>query len=126
MSNGSFADKSDDIFELVENDIAFLSKNNNQFIICGDFNARTKTEPDYCISKDSHILNEYLDLPFPLPDDDLPIPRLNSDTQNCNKRGQKLLNLCKSADLRILNGRFFGDTKWGILPVILTMEILAL
>ena len=101
--------KSDDIFELIENDITSLSNNGNQFIFCGDFNARTNTEPDFCTTNNADTLNKHLDLPF-LLSDDVPIPRCNLDTQNCNSRGQKLLQMCKCADLRILNGRFFGDT----------------
>ena len=110
ISNGSFAEKSDDIFELIENDIASFSKDGSQFILCGYFNARTNNETDYCISENSNTLNKHLDLPFSLVDD-IPIPRSNSDTQKCNGRGERLLQLCKSTDLRILNGRFFLDTN---------------
>ena len=62
-----------------------------------------------CASNTSDTLKEHLDLPF-RSNDDIPIPRLNSDTQRVNERGKKLLQLCKNTDIRILNGRFFGDT----------------
>ena len=37
------------------------------------------------------------------------MPRHNMDTSG-NNYGEKLLDLCKGTGLRILNGRFLGDT----------------
>jgi exonuclease III len=45
-ANSSFAAKRDDLFEIIENDIASYSKSGD-CLVCGDFNARTSTHPDY-------------------------------------------------------------------------------
>lgn len=69
--------------------------------IQGDFNARTGTEPDfieYDKSDDSfYILNL-----------EKPLVRNSEDRKLC-ERGTKLLDLCKSMDFLIVNGRKTGD-----------------
>ena len=72
--------------------------------LMGDINARVKTLPDY--------LTETHDIYIPLPDNyeyDLPDPRNNRDAKS-NVCGTQLLELCKYAQLRILNGRTAGDS----------------
>ena len=109
ISNGSFSHKSDDVLALIENDSAKFSSDGSQLFACGDFNARTNHDKDFCIQDDSDKLNDLIDLPIHL-NDDVAIARNNADSHKTDKRGTKLLQLCKSTGLRILNGRFFGDT----------------
>ena len=72
----------------------------------GDFNARTGKKLDYLLSEDN------TDIPVPPDiyevDSDILLPRHNVDTKT-NKYGDSLLSLCKSASLRICNGRKLGD-----------------
>ena len=102
----SYSQKSDDIFEHIERDIAHFSSDGSQFLICGDFNARTNVSEDYCTSDN---IDDFVRLPHAYIQD-IPMPRLNMDTSSTNNYGDKLLDLCKGTGLRILNGRFLGDT----------------
>jgi hypothetical protein len=101
-----FAQKSDeDIFSILESNIAHYSNLGN-CIVCGDFNARTSLEQDYC---NSDNLDKYLDISSTLVSTHH-LDRRNCDKHKVDNHGQKLLSLCKSSDLRILNGRIFGDS----------------
>ena len=77
-----------------------------QLLLLGDLNARTQTLCDY-------IPNESFDY-IPLSNDLYNLdsvetyPRNNMD-MGSNSYGNKLLELCKTVPLRILNGRMFGD-----------------
>ena len=104
--NSSFAKKSDDIFELLENDICKFSKDGD-ILLTGDFNARTNTTPDYCTNDD---IGEFIDLPVDYQQD-VPLIRFNSDNNPVDFNGDKLLNLCKNTGLRLINGRFLGDVS---------------
>ena len=92
-----------DIFEDLENDINTF-KNNYSVVLVGDFNARTGTEIDFLIDEHNNFI----------PSDDPPLPteipnRKSFDNQ-VNEHGKCLLQICKSLDLRILNGRCKGDS----------------
>ena len=102
----SYSHKSGDIFLLIERDIAHFSNDGSQFLICGDFNARTNISEDYCTSDN---IDNFIKLPHAYIQD-VPMPRHNMDTSSTNNHGEKLLDLCKGTGLRILNGRFLGDT----------------
>ena len=85
-----------------------LTDNKCQFLVCGDFNARTSDLADY-VQDDTavHIL-----VP---PDDystDLPLKRVSED-KGFNRYGSELLDFCKQTGLRILNGRARVDGNIG-------------
>jgi uncharacterized protein YpiB (UPF0302 family) len=103
-ANSSFSSKRDNIFEILESDIAKYSQYGN-CLICGDFNARTATEPDYCLDENS---NDYVSLPNDYVSD-IPLKRNNLDIEKPDDHGKQLLTLCKTSGLRILNGRTVGD-----------------
>lgn len=74
-------------------------------LLCGDFNARTGTEPD-CIDPagNSHIFNN---LSAPL----IPITMTrNNPDKTINKNGKELVHLCRALGLYMLNGRIRGDS----------------
>ena len=78
-------------------------------IVFGDMNARTAEQPDFVELDSSNHL--------PLPDDyieDLPstVYRTNQD-RVANPQGNLLLELCKSCNLRIVNGRMHADKNKG-------------
>ena len=94
---------------LLENEISSFS-NSGKVILMGDFNARTGQNPDFIMRDNSkinnfdasHLLPEYYEV-------DSEIGRNNQDT--CfNAQGKSLLDLCISSRLRILNGRYIGDS----------------
>ena len=81
----------------------FSSKGN--VIVIGDFNARTSDKDDF-ITNDviqNDILREVSEILTYETDTVLPT-RVNPD-KTVNEYGRKLLSLCKSSGLRILNGR---------------------
>ena len=95
----------EDIYEDLTEKIAKYSAM-GQIMLIGDLNARTQELLDY-------IPNESLDY-IPLEGEMYNVdtigtsPRNNMDTGS-NSYGAKLLDLCKTVPLRILNGRIFGD-----------------
>lgn len=74
-------------------------------MILGDLNARTGTKSDY-VTQDADVVTiENL-----LVERDVELgSRLSQDLKIC-PRGNKLIDICVSAKLRILNGRIIGDT----------------
>ena len=94
-------------FTKLENDISFfLSK--GEVILSGDFNARTGGLNDF-IQNDG-VNDNFTDCP--VPEDytpDLPLERNQLDQKN-NLHGNLLVNICKSSQMRIVNGRFLGDS----------------
>ncbi|CAG2186412.1 unnamed protein product [Mytilus edulis] len=96
----------DSDLENLENEISSFSIE-GQIILIGDFNSRTAMKADY-IENDSDEINNFdgIDL---LPESyitDIDIRRVNQDS-TLNTLGNKLLELCSSSRLRILNGRFW-------------------
>ena len=98
-----------------DNDIFYLENEINNFsnkgsiLLIGDFNARTGCNLDF-IENDSteinkfttqNLLPEYYDTDF--------VKKRNSVDKVVNLQGKNLLDLCVSARLRMLNGRYIGD-----------------
>ena len=85
-----------------------LTNNRCQFLVCGDFNARTSDFPDY-------VQDDNEDHIHVLPDDystDTPLKRVSED-RGFNRYGSELLDFCKQTGLRILNGRAGVDGNVG-------------
>ena len=100
-------DESELVFSKLHGEITHF-KEMGEIILCGDFNARTSGLTDFIPNDDSsENINEY-----PVPSDyhaDLPLSRQNLD-KSCNLHGNLLINICKDLQLRLLNGRFLGDS----------------
>ena len=83
-------------------------KAEGEILICGDFNARTCGLDDFIQNDDvNNNINE-----CPVPSDyavDTPLRRKQLDHVH-NIHGNLLVNICKDLQLRILNGRFLGDS----------------
>ena len=74
-------------------------------ILLGDLNARTGVELDYIANDtDAYMSNNK----SYIIDREL-LPRISQDSAHVCPRGKILLDLCNSAQLRILNGRTMGD-----------------
>ena len=94
---------SSDMFDQLENDIInYMSK--GYVLLLGDFNARTGKYVD-SVSKDGNELIEN-----DRSANSLHPPNRNTFDNVINKHGKRLLEICKSFDLKILNGRTKGDT----------------
>ena len=77
-----------------------------EVIIQGDLNARTGREKDFV---NPHLVDEndnHKEV------ENMGVIQRNSEDTIVNKRGEELLELCKSLDMVILNGRKAGD-PWG-------------
>lgn len=79
-----------------------------EILICGDLNAWTGGLHDFIPHNE---INENIK-ECPLPGNyisDIPTPRHQIDKIS-NLHGNLLTNLCKDMQLKILNGRFLGDS----------------
>ena len=112
---------SDDIFDnLAEDILRFRSDINVPIILVGDFNSRTSCLDDFVDAEvdlgpiagidmsDNDIFNSKGDL----EDAGLITERYNADRRT-NNNGHRLIELCKSADVKIVNGRFGSDKHIG-------------
>lgn len=93
-----------DIFNELESQITtYLAK--GKVMLLGDINARTSNRDDFIFNDfiNCDILSEVIELLTYEIDKPLPV-RINPD-KVVNEYGSKLLSLCKSSGLRILNGR---------------------
>lgn len=96
-------------FETLENEISIFA-NKGKILLVGDFNSRTGCHPDYIVN-DSLRLNDFSEeniLPRNYLIDSVD-ERKNQDKIS-NNHGKKLLEMCISSRLRILNGRYMGDS----------------
>lgn len=93
------------IFSTLLSDIEKYSKLGN-FIIQGDFNAYTNTQPDFILfDKDSHCVNgDDLHNQY-----DSTLWRDDLDHKHTNNSEKLLLNICRETVIRILNNRTTAD-----------------
>ena len=92
-----------DILDILDKDITKF-KDHGDILLCGDLNARTGSQPDAIFEDDKLYL--------PLGDNysiDKNITKRMSKDSTVDGRGKQLLDLCIGQQLRILNGRAFGD-----------------
>lgn len=90
-----------------------------EVILAGDFNARTGSLPDWLDSAEIEALAEvpgFASVSKPV----FATSRASQDGM-VNKAGRLLLELCQTAECRILNGRAEGDRE-GSLPAFLQRE----
>ena len=91
-----------EIFEEFEKDIIHFSSKANVTTL-GDFNARTSKQEDFVSNEGNEYIPDTSENSFYLKE------RQNFDT-SINNHGKKLIEICKTCDLRILNGRTLGDS----------------
>ncbi|CAG2252864.1 unnamed protein product [Mytilus edulis] len=100
-------DDSELIFTQLQNEIMQF-KHQGEILICGDFNARTGGLQDYIQNDDEN--ENFIDCPVPINySPDIPLVRRQMDREK-NIHGTLLVSLCKDLQLRLLNGRFLGDS----------------
>ena len=90
------------LFDLLEDEHAHFLQSfpEYHFIITGDFNARTASEPDYLAYESMHVIGTDTDF-----DQNDIIPTRQSRDSEVNYYGKCLLEMCKASGLRIVNGR---------------------
>ena len=91
-----------DLFDVLEQDVYYYSSL-GCVAVCGDLNSRVGNKNDFVVHDDVSIL---FDDPSYIPDS---TPARASIDNVCNSHGVRLLDLCKSTSLRIVNGRV-GNT----------------
>lgn len=97
--------RNQDTLSYIENDLRKYSVL-GKTLLFWDLNARTGMQPDF-ISDDGDL--EFEEFSY-ISDQEI-LPRRSTDTGTVCTRGRKLLDLCISARLRILNGRCIGDSQ---------------
>ena len=98
-------DFSDDPYDILTMEIAKYSQKGD-IILTGDFNSRTGIADDYIINDQNIEVGNNLISSI----DSFHLKRSSMDN-TIDSNGKRLLDLCKSANLRILNGRTFGDSN---------------
>jgi hypothetical protein len=91
-----------DLFDILENDVSYYSELGSVFVT-GDLNSRTSNKCDFIVYDSINTVLDDFDY---IPDHSS--VRASIDTIH-NNHGIKLLDLCKSTTLRIVNGRI-GDS----------------
>ena len=92
-----------ELFEELENDVEIFSSQGS-ILLMGDLNARTgKFSDSVCKEGNNLITKDQSEFSL------CPTQR-NSFDNELNSQGKRLLESCKRADLRILNGRVRGDS----------------
>ena len=97
--------RNEETLDMIENDMVKYS-DYGYVTLLGDLNARTGVENDYI--KNDCVMHEQ-ENEFYFPDIEI-IPRFSQDVKQVCTRGKRLLELCTTAQLRILNGRIIGDS----------------
>ena len=93
----------EDIFHDLNEDINNFSNSQSPLLLCGDLNSRTGNIPDFIRNtKDGNSLTDQITT-------QIDTYRRNFDSE-VNSNGQNLLELCEGNNLRIINGRCFGDS----------------
>ena len=92
-----------DILDCLEQDI-LKYKDLGNIILTGDLNARTGSESDLIVDDNSDFLPIFEDYPI-----DNQVTGRSSKDNVVDSRGRDVIDLCISNQLRILNGRVFGD-----------------
>ena len=102
----------DNYFDIIETEVMKFSANSDVFL-CGDLNARTCDYDDFSNSisgtNSPFSSHEY----FIQNDTSNFFKRSSQDQSRPNNYGKELLNICKSANLLICNGRFGQDKDIG-------------
>ena len=97
------------IFSQLQNEALKFNKKCEVLICaCGDFNARTRGLQDFILNDD--VKENFVDCPLPNGYiSDVSINRHQLD-EISNLHGNLLVKLCKHLQMRILKGRFLGDS----------------
>ena len=94
-----------ELFEELEKDVLNFSSQGS-ILLLGDFNPRTgKYSDSVCHDGSNIIVNDQFESSVS------PIRRNIYDNE-INNHGKRLLDICKSAELKILNGRVSGVIPW--------------
>ena len=106
----------EDIFDHITEDIIHVcSVTMKPLILIGDFNARTGLLDDFAPVDKASTFNDYDHLNSvrdELESISILTDRFSTDPY-CNKNGRKLINMCQSVGLNIINGRFGRDKRIG-------------
>ena len=103
----------DDNFSKLEDENSKVMSNSTcNILIAGDLNARILNHIDFIVNESIKKCNSHETLEYLLPDNyntDYNINRCSVD-KILNAQGQQLIDLCIASQVRVLNGRFVGDS----------------
>lgn len=107
------------IAELLEDLNNYLLDFNDDYNVCGDFNAHTGTSSDTgqispCVlDDDDSITKKIAEICESMSQLGIPIERCSRDTSRINDYGKKLLKICKANLVCMFNGRVWEDSMVG-------------
>ena len=84
----------------ISEDVEIIKSKGGDILLQGDFNARTSTDKDF-VNPDK--------FDFDVDAQQYELPQRNSTDKETNSKGKELLDLCKTYNLCIINGRKTGD-----------------
>ena len=113
-------DTEGDCFDKIEIEICHIY-DQNDIIIVGDTNSRVASRQEVCFMPLSTFNHDFFDAPIyenafienDFLECNFSVTRSNQDTKT-NDNGLKLINLCYTMDLAIMNGRAFSDKGIGL------------
>jgi len=99
-------------FHIIQEDITHFKQLGN-VTVCGDFNARTGDLSDFLFTHGKDNSNTRF---AQSPVSQINFPNINrfSEDSKTNRYGRELIDLCKSSDMRIMNGFFRNDKNTGV------------
>lgn len=103
--------KTTNVYDEIEGEILRFSSTHKYILLSGDFNSRTGIDEDFStILSNSHDHSDIVDVNYAdcLYKFNMSRTRCSNDARK-NTYGNALLDLCRSHDLFILNGRVEGD-----------------
>ena len=100
-------------FQLIQEDITHF-KSIGHVSVCGDFNARTGQLPDYILTHGNDLHDMFVPS-YRLFYENYEFPNFcrSSDDTKANRYGKELIELCKSSEMKIMNGYFNRDKTTG-------------
>ena len=113
---------SQDAFIEIENELIDYFHSESCIMLLGDFNAKTKTMNDLLDMNEQTLdIADDIDVFYDLCTDiqttmlqcNMNIERTSRDESNCNNHGHRLIDLCKTCNFIILNGRCGADKNIG-------------
>ena len=107
-------------FSNIYEDVLHFQEKDHCFIMVGDFNTRTSNKPDFVDDSGNKYLN------IGQLNNTIEITQRSNFDSEVNKHGNKLIDFCRSTNLKIVNGRKSSDSRWADLPIFPPIMVLAL
>ena len=100
------------MFEELYSDILTFSSKNTPILITGDLNGHTG-ELDDAFREDGDMTEQFITIPSTFVN----LPKRRNCDNTINSHGERIIHLCHTFDLKILNGRTIGNALGNYSPL---------